>query len=226
LTLKNHQNEHYFFRVDWSCEEHKINLIFQIGISKIKENTMAKKDTLISVPDEIIMNKIYFVRGQKVMLDKDLAQLYKVSTGNLNKAVQRNRKRFPADFMFQVNKQECKNLIFQIGISRWGGTRKLPYVFTEQGVAMLSGVLNSDRAIAVNIQIMRIFTTIRKALMDNTELRLAIEEIKKKTENNKKNIEVVFQYLDELVEKKKQEKPRVKIGYKLPAKKKKQVKIS
>lgn len=176
-----------------------------------------KKDIKIVVPSHVIVSQIYVIREHKVMLDKDLAALYQVTTGNLNKAVQRNIKRFPGDFMFQLNREEFKNLIFQNGISSWGGTRKTPYVFTEQGVAMLSGILNSDRAISVNIQIMRVFTQIRKALTDNTEIRLVIEEIKKKLDNNTKNIEVVFQYLDELVEKKKE--PRKQIGYKLPKKK-------
>lgn len=173
----------------------------------------------VSVPEEVIVNQIYLMRGHKVMLDKDLANLYQVTTGNLNKAVQRNLKRFPPDFMFQLNEEEFKNLIFHNGTSSWGGTRKLPFAFTEQGVAMLSGILNSDRAINVNIQIMRVFTRIRQALLDNTELRLAIEEIRKKTNNNAKNIEIVFQYLDELIEKKESIKPRKKIGYKLPKKK-------
>ena len=129
----------------------------------------------VSVPEEVIVNQIYLIRGHKVLLDKDLANLYQVTTGNLNKAVQRNLKRFPSDFMFQLNEEEFKNLIFQNGTSSWGGTRKLPFAFTEQGVAMLSGILNSDRAINVNIQIMRVFTRIRQVLIDNTELRLAIE---------------------------------------------------
>ena len=167
------------------------------------------------------MNQIYYVRGHKVMLDRDLALLYQVTTGNLNKAVQRNLKRFPEDFMFQLNKTEFENLIFQSGTSSWGGTRKLPYAFTEQGVAMLSGVLNSDRAISVNIQIMRVFTRIRKMLFDNTELRLEIAEIRKKTDNHSKNIELVFQYLDELLEKKeKPSTPRKFIGFKSAKKKK------
>jgi hypothetical protein len=106
-----------------------------------------------------IQSKIYEVRGVKVMLDKDLAELYQVTTGNLNKAVKRNIKRFPSDFMFQLNKEEFEklrnDLIFQNGTSSWGGTRKLPYAFTEQGLAMLSGLLNSDIAINVNISIMR-----------------------------------------------------------------------
>ena len=120
--------------------------------------------------------------------------------------------------MFQLDEKEFKNLMFQIGISSWGGTRKLPLVFTEQGVAMLSGVLNSDRAIAVNIQIMRIFTRIRQMLTDNTELRLDIEKIKKKLDNQDKNMEIVFRYLDELIEKKENPKPRTTIGYKLTKK--------
>jgi len=176
---------------------------------------MNKITSAISIPDEVVMSKIYIIREVKIMLDKDLAELYEVSTGNLNKAVQRNIKRFPDDFMFQLNDEEFKNLIFQNGISNWGGTRKLPYAFTEQGVAMLSGILNSDRAIAVNIQIMRIFTRIRQMLADNTELRLEIENIKKKLDNQDKNMEVVFQYLDQLLEKKDEIIQHNSIGYKL-----------
>ena len=127
------------------------------------------------IPDEIISNKIFLIRGLKVMLDKDLAEMYGVSTGNLNKAVKRNIKRFPEDFMFQLNSNEFEILLFQFGIARWGGTRSFPYAFTEQGVAMLSGILNSDRAIAVNIQIMRIFTKLRLMLTDTLELKLEIE---------------------------------------------------
>ena len=115
---------------------------------------------------EIIQSKIFEIRGQRVMLDRDLAELYQVTTGNLNKAVKRNIRRFPPDFMFQLTKDEfvkLKNdLIFQNGISNWGGTRKLPYAFTEQGLAMLSGILNSDIAIDVNISIMRAFVAIRR----------------------------------------------------------------
>jgi hypothetical protein len=176
---------------------------------------MAKIKRELAIPDDRIINQIYFIRGMKVMLDKDLAILYQVTTGNLNKAVARNLKRFPADFMFQITDKEFKNLIFQNGISTWGGTRKLPFAFTEQGVAMLSGILNSHRAILANIQIMRVFTRIRHALLDNTELRLAIEQIRKKTENNEKNIELVFHYLDELLDKKENQKPRRKIGFKI-----------
>lgn len=163
---------------------------------------MGKKENLLTIPDELVMNKIYLIRNQKVMLDSDLAELYKVTTGNLNKSVNRNTKRFPEDFMFQLTEIEIKNLMFQNGISSWGGKRKLPLVFTEQGVAMLSGILNSDRAIAFNIQIMRIFSKIRQLLFDNTDLRLDIEKIKNKLDNQDKNMEIVFRYLDELLEKK------------------------
>lgn len=176
---------------------------------------MSKQENLVVVPDEIVMNKIYLIRNQKVMLDSDLAELYQVTTGNLNKSVSRNIKRFPDDFMFQLTEIEFKNLMFQNGISSWGGKRKLPYVFTEQGVAMLSGILNSDRAIAVNIQIMRIFTKIRQMLVENTDLRLDIEKIKNKLDNQDKNMEIVFRYLDELLEKKENPIERNKIGYKI-----------
>ena len=125
---------------------------------------------------ERIKSLIYEIRGVEVMLDKDLADLYHVTTGNLNKAVKRNIRRFPSDFMFQLNKTEFEqlksDLIFQNGISSWGGTRKLPFAFTEQGVAMLSGVLHSDIAIDVNISIMRAFVALRRlpALIRNTDL--------------------------------------------------------
>jgi hypothetical protein len=176
---------------------------------------MSKKENVLAIPDELVMNKIYLIRNQKVMLDSDLAELYLVTTGNLNKSVNRNVKRFPHDFMFQLTEIEFKNLMFQNGISSWGGKRKLPHVFTEQGVAMLSGILNSNRAIAVNIQIMRIFTRIRQMLADNTDLRLDIEKIKNKLDNQDKNMEIVFRYLDELLEKKENPIKRNKIGYKI-----------
>jgi len=166
------------------------------------------------IPDEIIMNQIYYIRGEKIIIDKDLAELYNVTTGNLNKAVARNLKRFPEDFMFRLTEEEFKNLLFQNGIASWGGTRLAPYAFTEQGVAMLSGILSSDRAIHVNIQIMRIFTRIRQMFSDNTELRIEIDKIKTQLDNHDKNIEVVFKYLDELIDKKEKPNVRIRIGYK------------
>ncbi len=166
----------------------------------------------IKITEETIINKIFIIRNQKVMLDRDLAELYDVTTGNLNKAVGRNIKRFPKDFMFELTAKEFNNLKSNFNTKSWGGIRKMPKVFTEQGVAMLSGVLHSDRAIMVNIQIMRAYTKMRELLSNDLNLKIEIEEIKKKLKNHSKNIELVFNYLDELIEKK--DKPRTKIGYK------------
>ena len=132
------------------------------------------------LPQQNIESKIYMLRGKKVMLDKDLAALYGVETFNLNKAVKRNIDRFPEDFMFQLDKKEFNNLIFHFGISSWGGTRKLPHAFTENGVAMLSSVLNSKRAIMVNIQIMRTFTKVREMLITHKDLTKRLDELEKK----------------------------------------------
>lgn len=172
------------------------------------------------ITEEKIVNKIYFIRKQKVMLDTDLAELYGVETRVLKQAVKRNIERFPIDFMFELTALENEILKTQLGTLKRGQHSKyLPYAFTEQGVAMLSSILNSKRAISVNIQIMRIFTRVRQLLSDTTELKLTIEEIRKKTENNTKNIEIVFKYLDELIEKTENPIPRKQIGYKLPSKK-------
>lgn len=173
---------------------------------------MEKAKTL---PDEVVMSKIYIIRGHKVMLDSDLAELYEVETNHLKRQVNRNIERFPEDFMFELTKEEAEISRSQFGTLKQGENVKyLPYVFTEHGVLMLSSVLNSSKAIQVTIQIMRIFTRIKQAVADNTELRIIIEELRKKTENNTKNIEVVFQYLDELIEKKEKTKERTQIGYK------------
>ena len=172
---------------------------------------------LTTLPDEVLMNKIYIIRNQKVMLDRDLAELYGVETKHLKRQVNRNIERFPTDFMFELTEKEFESLRYQIGASKIGrgGTRYVPMAFTEHGVLMLSSVLNSSKAIQVNIQIMRVFTHISQSLTDNTELRLIIEELRKKTDNNTKNIEVVFQYFDELLDKKEKVKPRTQIGYKI-----------
>jgi hypothetical protein len=170
-------------------------------------------DKLI-LSEETISNKIYVIRNQKVMLDSDLALLYGIETKVLNQAVKRNVSRFPEDFMFQLTEVEFQNLKSQIVTSSWGGTRKLPFAFTEHGVLMLSSVLKSDKAIQTNIQIMRIFTKVRQMLLDTTEIKIDILQIQKKLENHDKNIELVFSYLDELTEKKENEGERIKIGYK------------
>lgn len=154
------------------------------------------------------------------MLDRDLAKLYGVETKRLKEAVKRNESRFPNDFMFELTQQEFESLRSQFATSKIGrgGTRYFPMVFTEQGVAMLSSVLNSEKAIKVNIQIIRIFTRIRQLLSDTTDLRLEIEKIKRKMDNHDKNIEHVFLYLDELLEKKANPTDRKEIGYTLKGK--------
>lgn len=168
----------------------------------------------IIIPNEIITNKIYFIRGQKVMLDNDLAELYSVETKQLKRQVRRNIERFPEDFMFELTPVEVEILRSQIGTSSWGGSRYAPMAFTEQGVSMLSSVLSSPTAIKVNIQIIRVFTKIRQDLSESLNIKLEIEEIKKKLVNQNKNIELVFTYLDELMEKQENKAERNKIGYK------------
>ena len=148
---------------------------------------------------EIVATKILLVRGKKVMLDKDLAGLYGVETRDLNKAVKRNFQRFPEDFMFQLTEEE-RNLMFQIGTSSWGGTRKLPYVFTEQGVAMLSSVLKSERAIWVNIAIMRAFVKLRELLLTHKELAQKLEELERKYQLHETDIQVIFEAIKRLLE--------------------------
>lgn len=174
---------------------------------------MKEEQNASMIPDETVMSKIYLIREHKVMLDSDLAELYGIETKVLNQAVARNIDRFPSDFMFQVNEREWANLKSQFVTSSWGGRRKLPNAFTEHGVLMLSSVLKSGRAIQVNIQVMRIFTRFRKYLLDHGELHTQIQEIKTQQQNQGKNIELVFQYLDELVERKENPKPRKRIGY-------------
>ena len=166
------------------------------------------------IPDELVMNKIYMIRGQKVMLDKDLAELYGVTTGNLNLAVKRNKKRFPADFIFQLTKEEFETLILQNAISKSkgsGGTRKLPFAFTEQGVSMLSGVLNSGIAIQVHIQIIRVFAKMREMLFTHKDILLQLEKIEKKLTGHDEDIAIIFQYLKKLLTP--LQPPRTRIGF-------------
>ena len=150
------------------------------------------------IPQEVIQQKIFLIRGQKVMLDNDLAELYEVETRALNQAVKRNIKRFPSDFMFQLNQSEAADLSRSqfVILKRGHNIKYLPYAFTENGVAMLSGVLNSDRAIAVNIQIMRTFTKLRNLLATHKELRMKIEEIEKKYDHQFK---IVFDAIRQLM---------------------------
>ena len=173
-------------------------------------------DKISIIPDDIVINKIYFIRNQKVMLDRDLAMLYGVETKRLKEQVKRNLNRFPNDFMFVLSKDEFQNWRSQIATSNSEkmGLRYAPMAFTEHGVLMLSSVLNSEKAIQTNIQIMRIFTKTRQLLSDNSDLRIDFEIMKKKIENQEKNIELVFHYVDELMEKKEIIPEREKIGYK------------
>jgi hypothetical protein len=150
-----------------------------------------------SVSVEVVAAKIFEIRGKKVMLDRDLATLYGVPVRVLNQAVKRNLKRFPPDFMYHLTRQEVVDLKSQFVTSSWGGVRKLPYVFTQEGVAMLSSVLNSDRAIKVNIQIMRAFVQLRKMLITNADLRRKIEQMEKKYD---KQFAIVFDAISELLE--------------------------
>ena len=159
---------------------------------------------------QIIQNRIYEIRGYKVILDKDLAELYEVTTSNLNKAVKRNLDRFPEDFMFQLNNKEF-DLIFQNGTSSWGGTRKLPYAFTEHGIAMLAGLLNSQKAISVNIQIVRAFIMLRQYALGYAELNQKLESFMIET-----NLQFneVYQALTELASRKElEDKPRKRVGF-------------
>ncbi|MBN3032893.1 MAG: ORF6N domain-containing protein [Candidatus Saganbacteria bacterium] len=153
------------------------------------------------VPIERIENKIYLIRGQKVMLDRDLAELYGAATFNLNKSVKRNTTRFPADFMFQLSRKEYAALRFQIGMLKRGRHSKyLPYAFTENGVAMLSSVLHSERAVQVNISIMRAFTRLRHILSSHKELARKIEALEKKHDKHEIEIATVFKVLKKLME--------------------------
>ena len=153
---------------------------------------MKKKNLIITVSEEQIKKRIFLIRNKKVMIDRDLAELYEVTTGNLNLAVKRNIERFPDDFMFQLSENEFQNLILQFAISRWGGTRKFPYAFTEQGVAMLSSVLRSQRAIQVNIGIMRVFVNIRRIVSVSKKFTNRIDMLEQKVEKHDKKIKIIF----------------------------------
>jgi hypothetical protein len=172
---------------------------------------MSKEKKLI-VPDEVVMNKIYLIRGQKVMLDMDLAELYAVETKQLKRAVRRNGVRFPDDFMFELNKEELEILRSQIGTSSWGGVRYAPMAFTEQGVAMLSSVLNSERAVLVNIHIIRVFTRMREMLLTHKDILLKLEQLERKGIQQDDDIKLIFEYLKELLNP--PSEPMRKIGFK------------
>jgi len=160
---------------------------------------------------EHVARSIFVIRGQKVMLDFDLAALYGVPSGHLNRAVKRNIGRFPIDFMFQLGAEEARNLKCQIGISSWGGRRSLPYAFTEQGVAMLSSVLKSERAVKVNIAIMRAFVKLREALETNRELARKFSELEKRVGEHDEEITAIIEAIRQLMAPPK--KPHREIGF-------------
>lgn len=193
-----------------------------IGINRNKLFKLKRVNMSKLVPVEIIAGKILDIRGRKVMLDKDLAYIYGVSTKRLNEQVRRNLKRFPEDFMFQLTKEEylrCRNgtssLRSQIATSKRGGRRYLPYVFTEQGVAMLSSVLNSERAILVNIQIMRAFVQLRGLFLTHKEFARRLGELERRFGEQDKKIQGVFEAIKQLLVKppEPEEPPKPRIGF-------------
>jgi hypothetical protein len=174
------------------------------------------KNNSMMIPEEVIMSKIYLIRGMKVMLDMDLAELYGVETRRLNEQVKRNRDRFPDDFMFQLDGEEFNSLKSQFAISRWGGRRKLPYAFTEHGVLMLSSVLNSEKAIKVNIQIMRIYVRIRRLITLNKEILERLEAIEFKYAEQDNKILLIFEYirgLEQTRQQQEEQQNRKRIGF-------------
>jgi len=177
----------------------------------MSENTNEKS----LVPKELIASKILLIREQKVMIDADIAELYGVTTKRLNEQVKRNINRFPANFMFELTKEEKDQVVANCDhLEKLKFSPVLPKVFTEHGIMMVANVLTSERAIQVSIQIIEVFIKMREMLTDNLSLKLEVEGIKKKLSNHSKNIELVFNYLDELMERKDNEKPRKQIGYK------------
>lgn len=176
---------------------------------------MSDKTKNLIIPDEAITNKIYLVRGEKVMLDRDLAELFDVKSIRLREQVKRNIEKFPSHFMFQLSEEEVEIMVSQNAIpskQHLGGS--LPYAFSEYGVLQLANVLKSVRATQVSIKVIEVFVKMREMLTDALRLHLDVELIKKKLENQDRNIELVFSYLDELMEKKETSEPRSSVGFK------------
>ena len=165
------------------------------------------------IPQEVVERRILVIRGQKVMLDRDLAELYGVPVKRLNEQVKRNLKRFPSDFMFMLTKQEFMNLKSQIATSSWGGIRKLPHAFTEQGVAMLSSVINSEKAIQVDIAIMRAFVRLKQVLATHKELAEKLKELEGEIGKHNKLIIEIFEIIKQLTPPAAPVKPKPPIGF-------------
>ena len=163
------------------------------------------------IPLEKIENKIHSIRGKKVMLDSDLAGLYGVETRSLIQSIKRNIKRFPEDFMFQITEREYKALRSQFVISKKGGRRYLPYAFTEQGVSMLSSVLNSNKAIQVNIQIMRTFSKLKEFTLAHKDIAVKLNKLERKVKTHDNEIEQIFKAIKQLITP--PEKPKRKVGF-------------
>jgi len=172
---------------------------------------MAKSSISIAVAEESIINKIYLIRGLKVVIDRDLAELYGVETKRLKEAVRRNLSRFPPDFLFEMNKKEFEDWRTQIASSKEDrmGLRYSPFCFTEQGVTMLSCVLNSERAIAVNIQVIRVFTKMREMLLTHKDILLKLEQIERKIAGHDEDIQLIFKYLKQLLNPPQEPRPRI-----------------
>jgi len=178
---------------------------------------MNHTDNKLLIPDEVIMNKILLIREQKVMIDSEIAELYGVATRRLNEQVKRNKERFPENFMFQLTKDEFDNLKSQNAISSWGGKRKLPFVFTEHGILMLSNVIKSDRAIKMSIRVIEVFVKIREMFLTHKDILLRIEKIEGSLVKHENIIMEVFKYLKQLEQGKQiqiRQDKRNRIGYK------------
>jgi hypothetical protein len=191
-----------------------------LGYKAIKQEKAMKEDMNLALSDEVIISRIYTIRGMRVMIDRDLAILYQVETKVLNQAVRRNLQRFPHDFMFQLDQTELENWKSQIVTSKnlEMGLRKKPLVFTEQGIAMLSSVLNSNLAIQMNIRIIRVFTKVRKLLETHQEIFQRLLVLEKNNEDQDKRIMLILDYLKSLEQREQQEqsmKNRKRIGFKI-----------
>jgi hypothetical protein len=175
---------------------------------------MSKTSLVSLVKEEKIMNKIHVIRNHKVMLDFDLAEMYGVETKRLNEQLKRNLKRFPKDFMFTLSEKETQHLRSQNATSSWGGNRRKPNAFTEQGVAMLSSILNSETAIEVNISIIRVFTKLRSFTLTQKDILIQLIKLEKEVKGNSSDIENIFLVLKKLIEKDANPVKRNKIGFK------------
>jgi phage regulator Rha-like protein len=178
-----------------------------------------KSDEQIMLPDEVIISKIYNIRGIKVLLDRDLAELYEVDTKQLKRAVRRNIDRFPEDFMFELSKEELADWRYQFGTSKSAkmGLRIAPFAFTEYGLLMLASVLNSDRAIRINIQIVRVFSRMRKIIESHAAILNKLEQLEKKDMELDEKVNLIFEYLRQMEQSKQEEadfKHRKRIGFK------------